>query len=536
MRMECCCYNCAMRNSAKVFLQRVLIPLVLLAIACQALVPAVQTPLTPTAAAPLVTPLAQAATAQPQPTPAQVTGFTVRLHPDGPLYVGDHVSLEVIPPDGRLMNGHSLRVEVEGQGTIGIAKFAPFGMGERIEANMQWAWDTAHLQAGTYLLKFTLMPGGQSWQMPVELHPSNQVPLPEPGAHWASASTQCCVLYYITGTAAERDLDKLKTMADVQARDVAQRFGENFTQPIPVVFIPRVLGQGGFTSNQIAISYVDQDYAGGDTAMVLHHEMVHWMDARLGGDLRPTFLVEGLAVYLTGGHFKHEALMPRAAALLSPSEGCTPVNPDQPPPDSGIHACGLGSYIALRPLIDNFYTSQHEISYLEAAALIDYMVKTWGWQPFSSFYRDIHPVSSGSQSTAMDQALQAHFGLTLDELEARFIQALRLEPVTANQVDDLQLTVDYYDSVRRYQRLLDPSAYFLYAWLPEPAQMRERGIVADFLRRPETPLNQSLEVLLVSADQALLADEYPLTYRLVNSINQVLDRVPSEPVQAVSGN
>jgi hypothetical protein len=527
-----------MRNSAKVILQRILIPLVLLSIACQALVPAVRTPLTPAATTPLETPLALAATPRPQatPAPAQITGFTVRLHPDGPLYVGDHISLEVIPPDGRLMNGRSLRVEVEGQGTIGIAKFAPFGMGERIQATMQWAWDTAHLQAGTYLLKFTLMPGGQSWQMPVELHPGSQVPPPEPGAHWASATSQCCILYYITGTAAERDLEKLKAMADTQARDVAQRFGENLTQPIPVVFIPRVLGQGGFTSNEIAITYVDQDYAGGDTAMVLHHEMVHWMDARLGGDLRPTFLVEGLAVYLTGGHFKPEALMPRAAALLSPSEGCTPVHPDQPLADSVAHACGLGSYIPLRPLIDHFYTSQHEISYLEAAALIDYMVKTWGWQPFSSFYRDIHPINTGSQSTAMDQALQAHFGLTLDELEAHFIQALRAEPVTASQVDDLQLTVDYYDSVRRYQRLLDPSAYFLYAWLPEPAQMRERGIVADFLRSPETPLNQSLETLLVSADQALLADEYPMTYRLVNSINQVLDRIPSEPVQAVSGN
>jgi hypothetical protein len=96
--------------------------------------------------------------------------------------------------------------------------------------------------------------------------------------------------------------------------------------------------------------------------------------------------------------------------------------------------------------------------------------------------------------------------------------------------------VDYYDSVRRYQRLLDPSAYFLYAWLPSPALMRQRGIVADFLRRPEAPLNLSLETLLYSADQALLAEEYPLAYRMINSINQVLDRVPSQPAQVVSGN
>ncbi|MEJ2600077.1 MAG: hypothetical protein P8Z00_17215 [Anaerolineales bacterium] len=527
-----------MRNSVKVVLPRLFIPLILLTIACQALLPGYRSTPTPLATATLETPLALAPTAQPlaTPFPLPATGFSVHLHPDGPLYVGDQVSLEVIPPDGRAMNGHSLRVEADGTETIGVAKFAPFGMGERIQATLEWAWDTSHLQAGMHMLKFTILPGGQTWQMPVNLLPKDQVPPPEPGAHWASATSQCCVLYYITGTAAERDLEKLKTMADAQARDVAQRFGAEFNRPIPVVFIPRVLGQGGFTSNEIAISYVDQDYAGDNPAMILHHEMVHWMDAHLGGDLRPTLLVEGLAVYLTGGHYKPEALMPRAAALLSPSFGCTPVEPDLSPPGDLTNPCGLGGYLPLRPLIDNFYTSQHEISYLEAGALIDFMVKTWGWQPFSSFYRDIHAGKRESQSVAMDRALQVHFGLTLDELEARFIQALRAEPVTASQVDDLQLTVDYYDSVRRYQRLLDPSAYFLYAWLPEPAKMRERGIVADFLRHPDTPMNRSLETLLFSANQALLAKEYPLTYRLLNSINQVLDRVPAEPVHALSGN
>ncbi len=527
-----------MRKSAKILLQRIFIPLVLLTIACQALIPGVQNTPTPLATATQDMPLVLATTAQPAVTPfiAQANGFSVQLHPDGSLYVGDHISLVVIPPDGRNMNGRSLRVDVKNEGTIGVAKFAPFGMGERIQATLQWAWDTSQLQAGTYFLKFAILPDGQTWQMPVTLHPKSQVPPPEPSAHWASATSQCCALYYITGTAAERDLEKLKAMADTQAMDVAQRFGAQFKQPIPVVFIPRVLGQGGFTSNEIVISYVDQDYAGDNPAMILHHEMVHWMDARMGGDLRPTFLVEGLAVYLTGGHYKPEALMPRAAALLSPSPGCTVVKPDLSPPVDLANPCGLGLYLPLRPLVDNFYTSQHEISYLEAAALIEFMVKTWGWQPFSSFYRDIHAREHESQSAALDQALRAHFGLTLDELETRFIQALRAEPVTASQVDDLQLTIDYYDSVRRYQRLLDPSAYFLYAWLPDPAQMRERGIVADFLRGPQAPMNRALETLLASANQTLLAKEYRLTYQLLNSINQALDRVPSEPVQAFSDN
>ena len=147
--------------------------------------------------------------------------------------------------------------------------------------------------------------------------------------------------------------------------------GIQFTAPITITLMSRVLGHGGFASQDIDISYLDRNYAGSDFGLVLHHEMIHILDGRLGGDFRPSLLVEGLAVYETGGHFKKEPLMPRAAALL-PGE------------------TGLGWYIPLAELADNFYLSQHEIGYLEGATLIEYMVNTWGWDAFSSFYRDIH--------------------------------------------------------------------------------------------------------------------------------------------------
>ena len=91
------------------------------------------------------------------------------------------------------------------------------------------------------------------------------------------------------------------------------------------------------------------------------------MDAALGGDYRPIMLVEGLAVFLTGGHYEPEPVVLQAAILARD-----------------------GGYLPLELLAEDFYSHQHEESYLEAASLVAYMVQTWGWDGFNQFYRDIH--------------------------------------------------------------------------------------------------------------------------------------------------
>ncbi len=269
------------------------------------------------------------------------------------------------------------------------------------------------------------------------------------------------------------------------------------------------MGHGGFASGEIAVSYLDRNYAGSDIGMVLHHELVHVLDGQLGGELRPSMLVEGLAVYLTGGHFKPEPLIPRAAALLEPVEQ-----------EAGL---GLGFYLPLEPLSDDFYRSQHEIGYLQAGALVEYMVETWGWEAFSDFYRDIHPHPSGESSQAIDAALRQHFDLSFAQLEERFQEALRQQVVTPDLYDDVRLTVEFYDTARRYQQALDPSAYFLTAWLPSAREMREREIVADYLRHPTEIENLTLETLLVTADEHLRAGRYVQSERSLDAVNAVLD-------------
>lgn len=432
--------------------------------------------------------------------------FTVLYHPDDVLYVGDQVSFEVISPPGLDVNDGNLHVQVDPPAgpNLGPVNFGAWGIQGRYEAAMIWAWDTQNLNPGPHTLSFEVQPQGYSWTEQVTLLPSSAMPPDQATAHWASTQTHCCTVFYVTNTASERDLPTLITLVDVQAQDAIEKMGADFTQPITITILPRLLGHGGFTSTEISVSYLDRNYASNSWALVVHHEMIHAIDGHLGGDFRPTILVEGLAVYMTGGHYQPEPLMPRAAALLD-----------------GY----LDWYIPLKPLADDFYASQHEIGYLEGASLIEYMVKTYGLDAFFSFYRDIHTHQGESQSDAIDAALKVHFSISFSQLEQDFLAALSEETDTAAWVDDVRLTVNYYDTMRRYQQLLDPSAYFRTAWLLDNKTMRGRGIVADYLRHPHTPSNLALETLFIAAGQQMSALDYTSATQTLDVIISVLDAI-----------
>lgn len=451
-----------------------------------------------------VGPLAPIPAGTPAPTFTPSPSFTVRYHPDGSLYVGDQVSMEVLSPSGFKSDGGQVRILSAGK-TLGEAGFNPFGIAGRSQATFYWIWDTKGLAAGVHALTFTVLPTGPTWTENVSLLPAADVPHPEPDAHWKSVDTLCCTIHYISGTNADRDLETLKATADAQAADDERRLQTKLKDKIPLIFLPRVLGHGGFTSDAIYVSYLDQNYAGSGSAQVIHHEMIHWLDGQMGGDARPSILVEGLAVYLSGGHFKIEPILPRAAVLVQ-----------------------LGWYIPLRQLTNSFYTSQHEIGYMEAGALVAYMVQTYGWERYNAFYRDLHPLG-GSDDGVLNAGLQAHFHLSVDALEKDFIAFLGRQTVTKNDLTDVRLTVAYYDTVRRYQQALDPSAYFLTAWLPDGPDMQKRGIVADYLRHPSSAVNQRIESLLVWTDASLRASNYSAAEADIRAANVLLDLLGNPP-------
>lgn len=422
------------------------------------------------------------------------------------LYVGDQVSFEVISPPGLDLKDANVQVQVDPPGgpNLGPVNFGAWGIQGRDEATLLWAWDTHNQEPGTHTLAFSVRPQGYGWTEQVTLLPSGDMPPDQADAHWASTQAQCCTVFYFTNTASERDLSTLTTLIDEQATLSIDEMGSNFTQPITITILPRLLGHGGFTSSEISVSYLDRNYAANSWAMVVHHEMIHAIDGQLGGDFRPTIFVEGLAVYMAGGHYKPEPLIPRAAALL---EGY------------------LNMYIPLTTLTNNFYASQHEIGYLEGASLIEYMVNTYSWEAFSAFYRDIHIQQGESQSDAIDTALKVHFSTTYAQLEQDYLTALNNEKDTAAWVDDLRLTITYFDTMRRYQLLLDPSAYFRTAWLLDNKTMRERGIVADYLRHPHTPDNLALETLFITASQQVSVKQYSDASHTLAEINSVLDAI-----------
>jgi len=427
--------------------------------------------------------------------------LSVRIHPEGNLYVGDQISFEVIDPLADQTSYKSVLISL-GKSNLAEEDFQSFGMGGRRQATFYWVWDTHGLEPGEYKITFTLLPGSVSWNEKIWLYPGEDLPNPEAQSNWESIETECCVIHYISKTDSDRDLEVLKTTLDVLNTDVEQKLGVKNNKKIPITFIPRTLGHGGFTSGEIYVSYLHQNYAGSTARQISHHEMVHWLDNQIGGELRPSILEEGLAVYLSNGHFKEEPILPRAAVLLD-----------------------LGLYIPLKELANTFYFSQHEVSYTEAAALVSYLVTTYGWESFNKFYREISPVKNGSISDALDVALQTHFGKPLAGLETDFLNFLRLQTFDEKVRIDFQLTVSFYNTVRRYQQKMDPSAYFLYAWLPDVPRMRKNGIVADFIRHPDFFLNWQIETLLVSADKNLLAENYRLAQADISMTNSLLDLI-----------
>lgn len=427
-------------------------------------------------------------------------GFRVALHPDGGLQVGDQVSIDIFSPPGEDFQNKEIEVSVLSSGSLkslGKARFEGASLG-RFRANLYWAWETKNLAAGDYPLRFNLLPDQTQWEQTVSLAPAN----PDASRYqWAEASLQCCVVHYITGTPAERDLPTLLREIETQAQDAEKKFNQTLQQKIHINLLPRVLGQGGFAGEELYISYPENSFTGINLGMVLHHEMVHRIDAEINQVFRPTLLVEGVAVYLSGGHYQPEPILARAVALQA-----------------------AGMALPLPILAENFYDHQHETSYIQAGALVDYLVRNNGWDAFWDFYRSIKPDPSGSEGKAIETALTLKFGLTLAELDDRFGRFLESQPALPDLKEDWHLTVAFYDTFRDYQQQFDRSAWFQQVWLPDAKVMRERGIVADYLRGPTQPLNLQLEALLVKASQMWRAGDFSqarATLAEIVSITQV---------------
>ena len=433
------------------------------------------------------------------------------------MYAGDIVSFEIIseqaPADWQ---DASVKVFLDSRDGEPIAQgdFGRFGIGGRAQATLTWVWDTSGLDGTQTLIimvdsadvedpaqaagDLTPPPAvAEAITLTVELLPAAARPMPEPLAQWTKVESECCIFHYLTGTAAERDIALIQAQADAAFAHVEAALGVTRKDKSVFTLLSRLLGHGGFATEEISLTYIDRNPTASSLFNVFAHEGTHILDRQIAQP-RPTFMTEGLAVYAAGGHFRAEDLEARAAALLA-----------------------LDRYIPLASLADNFYLSQHEIGYLEGGAFITYLVGKFGWERFRTFFASFKPAPTDAQ--ALEDALQANFDRGLEELETEWLQRLEALPPDQGQMDDLRLSIALYDTLRRYQKLKDPAAYFLTAWLPDGREARRRGIVADFVRHPATPEHVALEAMLASAGGALHQGQYAETERLLAAANAALD-------------
>lgn len=444
-------------------------------------------------------------TAQPSivpltPTPAfpWLTG-TIHVFPGPRHYAGDRISVEAVVENvGQLEDAGAAVLSVDGAPLDAVAFAANSPLREDALV-FRWAWDTADVEPGTYPIEVSL-PVSQADQAQtlstfVRLEPAEDRPAREDMARWGQRLTNCCRLRYLTGTAAERDIVQLSGTVDSAFLVVEERLGLGIAnRPVIVTAIDNVWGNGAFVGDQIVVSYVDRSYTGTQLDTVFRHEAAHWTMRPYGTSQTPTLLAEGVAVYAAGGHYRPAPLGERAAALLA-----------------------LGRFIPLTELANDFYGQQHEVAYAEAGGLVAYLFETYGRVDFITLY-GLNNVAAETPAAWLDAGFQQVYGATIDEIEAGYVAWLGTQQ-PGDQVDDLRLTIDLYDTIRRYQ-----AAYAPYEEaLPPVDEAIEQGIVADYMREPTDVYNVALEAMLLSAQEALNDGDLDRVEDLVHQVNATLD-------------
>lgn len=435
----------------------------------------------------------------PPPTGTPETAWLpgeVRVYPGPEHYEGDLLSFEIVVENVNElgpMDGASLTVDGEAVDFDG-ANVAYSPLRQHVVV-FRWAWDTTG-QEGRHEIHVSVPTQAgipQEETFFVEVLPADLRPVAEDTADWLLVDTECCQIEYISGTAADRDIETIRDRADAAVEHVEEAFETDITDVFPIILLDNIWGNGAFASDYIVLSYVDRAYVSIDLDSVIRHEAVHYATRDMGRNT-PVMLVEGIAVYVSGGHYKTEPIPERTAALIE-----------------------LDRYIPLADLTDNFRAHQHEIAYLEAAGLIAYLSETYGWDTFVEMF-SLEDIEDGSGSEWLDAAFERMYDRSLNEIEAEFISWLR-EHDASVQVDDLRLTIDLFDTIRRYQLLYAPYQEDMGPF----SDATVMDITSEYMREPRSPENIAIEVALIHAREALAEEDFERAEGLITVLNAVMD-------------
>jgi hypothetical protein len=435
----------------------------------------------------------------------QTIDFRVEFFPVAPYHIGDTLSARVTYTGLTEISGAEITLALADQPDqiLGTTTFSSY----QRQATFYWFLDTRETEPGFLNFSFSVPARDLTWTQGVHL-------LPDPDdrdAAWSVTHSQCCTVHYLTGTDAEADLAEITETLEERSTIALSQFAaagvfdeSPLTEPLSIVLIPVVVGHGGFATDEAVLTYAHDNWTGIDFGILAQHEMVHVIDRLVNTEgPRPAIFVEGLAVYLSGGHYREGDPLQRAAALLA-----------------------LDMYLPISQIVNDFYAAQHEIGYMQAAALVAYLDQLWGWETFIDFYFNLP--EGPSDEVIISSALERSFGINLAVLEQDFITYLNtLEPNPAIEAD-VRLTVEAYDLLRRYQTLLIPSAHFRTAWWPPVRSMREAGIVGDYGYREKAPLNVIIEQIFIEVHAAFAVEDYAGVESALDRIDTILGQIENK--------
>jgi hypothetical protein len=469
------------------------------------------TPLPPTASPTVIPPTSTPTLA---PAPTAEADFADRLQPAGRVWVfpgpvhyeGELLSLE-IPIDADEIKGNPKVTLTLDEGPSfeapSYSDFTPiFNSAILIVRD---ALDTSGL-AGAHTLRIQgkIQSGGNSSAtltldetISLEILPAAERPADQTDLAWQKREIDCCTLYFLDKTAAARDIEQIAADVSAAIGDVAARFRVEFEpQAFTFVFSDAVWGNGGFTADQqIYISYVDRDFqSNAGLAQPIRHEAAHAATMIIGPNyMTGPLLSEGIATYVAGGHMKPDPLPQRAAALVE-----------------------LGLYKPVDDTNEQWFSQQHEVRYLEAEAVVAYLVETYGWDRFIKFYKTNIERPNLSMNVWFDQALQKNFQMNTQTFEERLLAWLQSTP-PGEQVEDVRLTVAVQNLRRQYQATYAPFTHSVAVEnfiSVEPLEL--------FLREPSEPSNAAVECMFIAVQRLLAEKQYEAAQALLDEIEPVI--------------
>jgi hypothetical protein len=327
-------------------------------------------------------------------------------------------------------------------------------------------------------------------------------PLPEPPPvdfTWAMSETAHFQFHYVSDSAAERDRFVLGPVAEGALAIIQPALETDFQGQMSVYLVPRVFWQGGaaYGDKVQLISYLDRNYSSVETWSYFAHEGTHALAQDI---LQPKedggpdgVLVEGLAVWASGGHYGVEPIDEWAAVVAVSDE-----------------------YLPLDELREGpFYDFQHETSYLESASFVQYLVRNYGLDRFKALYG-----RATGEAEHDDALVRELYGKGYADLDAEWLGYLAgLEP-SAEQAELWRLQVRTFDLMRRYETELDPDARLLPPAAP-PEWMSDTLKV--FLSRADAPINLVLETALIAAQERAESGDSGGARALLDDVDASLD-------------